>query len=58
MAQIKNNLAEGGQPIAFEQRKDEFRYMGAYDITIDELLGGYCKANKIKQVKQLIKGES
>ena len=32
MAQIKNNLAEEGQPIAFERRKDEFRYMGAYDI--------------------------
>lgn len=56
MAQIKNNLAEEGQPIAFERRKDEFRYMGAYDITIDELLGGYCKTNKIQQAKQLIKG--
>ena len=56
LAQIKSNLAEEGQPIAFERRKDEFRYMGAYDITIDELLGGYCKTNKIQQAKQLIKG--
>ena len=56
LAQIKNNLAEEGQPIAFERRKDEFRYMGAYDITVDELLGGYCKTNKIQQAKQLIKG--
>lgn len=56
MAQIKNNLGEEGQPIAFERRKDEFRYMGAYDITIDELLGVYCKTNKIRQAKQLIKG--
>lgn len=56
LAQIKSNLAEEGQPIAFERRKDEFRYMGAYDITIDELLCGYCKTNKIQQAKQLIKG--
>ena len=55
MAQIKNNLSKEGQPVAFERCKDEFRYMGAYDITVDELLGGYCKANKTQKAKQLIK---
>lgn len=56
VAQIKNNLAEEGKPVAFERRKDEFRYIGNYDITVDELLGGYSKSNKLQQAKQLIKG--
>lgn len=56
VAQIKNNLAEEGKPLAFERRKDEFRYIGNYDITVDELLGGYSKSNKLQQAKQLIKG--
>lgn len=55
MAQIKNNLSKEGQPIAFERCKDKFRYMGIYDITVDELLGGYCKANKTQKAKQFIK---
>lgn len=56
VAQIKNNLAEEGKPIAFERLKDKFNYMGTYDITVDELLGGYCKSNKLQQAKQYIKG--
>lgn len=56
VAQIKNNLAEEGKPIAFERLKDKFCYMGTYDITVDELLGGYCKSNKLQQAKQYIKG--
>lgn len=55
MAQIKNNLSKEGQPVAFERCKDEFRYMGAYDITVDELLGGYCKANKPRRQNSLSK---
>lgn len=47
MAQMHSNTA-------FEQRKDEFRYMRTYDITIDELLGG-CKTNKIEKLNELWK---
>ena len=34
----------------------DLNYPRYFDITIDELLGGYCKTNKIQQAKQLIKG--
>ena len=56
VAQIENNLAEEGSPIAFERCSDEFRWIGEYDITVDELLCGYCKANKLQQAKQYVKG--
>ncbi|MGL6200453.1 MAG: AAA family ATPase [Lachnospiraceae bacterium] len=56
VAQIKNNLAEEGKPVAFERCKDGFRWIGRYDITVDELLGGYSKSNKLQQAKQYIKG--
>ncbi|MHA9740122.1 AAA family ATPase [Robinsoniella peoriensis] len=56
VAQIKNNLAEEGKPVAFERYKDGFRWIGRYDITIDELLGGYSKSNKLQQAKQYIQG--
>jgi len=56
VAQIKNNLAEEGKPVAFERCNDGFRWMGRYDITVDELLGGYSKSNKLQQAKQYIKG--
>lgn len=55
VAQIKNNLSEEGKPVAFKRCEDEFRYMGIYDITVDELLGGYCKTNKGQKARQLIK---
>jgi len=56
VAQIKNNLAEEGKPVAFERCNDGFKWMGEYDITVDELLGGYSKTNKLQQAKQFIKG--
>jgi len=56
VAQIKNNLAEEGKPVAFERCNDGFRWIGRYDITVDELLGGYSKTNKLQQAKQYIKG--
>ena len=40
MAQIKNSLAEEGSPIAFEiNENSSVRWIGRYDITIDEILG-------------------
>lgn len=56
IAQIKNNLAEEGKPVAFERSSDKFKWIGRYDITVDELLGGYCKTNKQQQAKQFVKG--
>jgi len=41
MAQIKSSLAPEGSPIAFQLDKDNgFRWIGAYDIAIDDLLNG------------------
>jgi len=41
MAQIKNSLATEGSPIAFEiNESSAIRWIGAYDITADELLSG------------------
>jgi len=40
-AQGKNNLAPEGQAIAFELNPDcGFKWVGAYPVTVDELLGG------------------
>ena len=41
MAQIKNSLAGEGPPIAFEINENStVRWIGKYDITIDEILNG------------------
>jgi len=41
MAQIKNSLAPEGKPFAFEINEDSaVRWVGEYDITVDELLNG------------------
>jgi len=58
VAQIKNNLAAEGSPVAFELSEGKFNWIGNYDITVDELLGGYSKSNKIQQAKQLLKSLS
>lgn len=55
VAQIKNNLAEEGSPVAFELSNGKFIWIGDYEITVDELLGGYIKGNKQKQAEQLVK---
>lgn len=54
--QIKNNLAEFGHPKAFRLSEDGFDWIGDYDITADEVLGGIApKANKFEQAKQLLR---
>lgn len=56
VVQIKNNLAPFGHPKAFELEEGGFRWLGDYEITADELLGGLApKANKLEQAKQLLR---
>ena len=56
MIQIKNNLAAFGHPKAFELSEDGFHWLGDYEITADEVLGGIApKANKLEQAKRLLR---
>lgn len=55
VVQIKNNLAEFGHPKAFRLSDDGFDWIGDYEITVDEVLGGIApKANKLEQAKRLL----
>ena len=55
VVQIKNNLAAFGHSKAFELTEEGFHWLGDYEITADELLGGVTpKANKKERAKQLI----
>ncbi len=48
VVQIKNNLAAFGHPKAFALSEDGFGWLGDYDITVDEVLGGIApKASQI-----------
>ena len=56
VVQIKNNLAAFGQPKAFALSEDGFQWLGDYEITADEVLGGIApKANKMEQAKRLLR---
>lgn len=56
VVQIKNNLAGFGHPKAFELSEDGFLWLGDYEITADEVLGGIApKANKLEQAKRLLR---
>lgn len=56
VVQIKNNLAPFGHAKAFELSEDGFRWLGDYEITVDEILGGIApKANKFEQAKSLLR---
>ena len=56
LVQIKNNLAQFGHPKAFELMERGFKWMGDYEITADEVLGGIApKANKLEQAKQMLR---
>ena len=55
MVQIKNNLAPFGHPKAFELSEDGFEWIGDYEISVDDVLGGYApKESKLDQAKQLL----
>ena len=54
--QIKNNLAAFGHPKAFRLSENGFEWLGDYEITVDEVLGGIIpKMNKLEQAKKLLK---
>ncbi len=54
--QIKNNLAAFGHPKAFALSENGFGWLGDYEITADEVLGGIApKANKMEQAKRLLR---
>ena len=56
VVQIKNNLAGFGHPKAFQLSEDGFLWLGDYEITADEVLGGISpKANKLEQAKRLLR---
>ena len=56
MAQIKSSLAPEGEPIAFELNKETgFRFIGKYDISIDDLLNGVATTSKLEQAKKLLR---
>ena len=56
VVQIKNNLAQFGHPKAFELSENGFKWLGDYEITADEVLGGIApKANKLEKAKQLLR---
>ena len=56
MAQIKSSLAPEGEPIAFELSKETgFRFIGKYDISIDDLLNGVATTSKLEQAEKLLR---
>lgn len=56
VVQIKNNLAALGHPKAFALSEDGFQWLGDYEITVEEILGGIApKANKMEQAKQMLR---
>lgn len=55
MVQIKNNLAERGHGKSFVLSDGVFRWQGDYDITEDELAGGFVpKSTKQEEAKELL----
>jgi len=56
MVQIKNNLAAFGHSKAFELSESGFRWIGDYEITAEEVLGGIApKVNKQDRATDLLK---
>ena len=56
VVQIKNNLAAFGHAKAFELSESGFQWLGDYEITVDEVLGGTApKANKMEQAKKILR---
>ncbi len=56
VVQIKNNIAAFGHSKAFRLSEKGFEWLGDYEITADEVLGGIVpKMNKLEQAKQMLR---
>ena len=56
VVQIKNNLAACGHSKAFRVTETGFEWIGDYEITADEVLGGIApKVNKLEQAKKMLR---
>ena len=56
VVQIKNNLAAFGHSKAFRVTETGFEWIGDYEITADEVLGGIApKVNKMEQAKKMLR---
>lgn len=55
VCQIKNNLAQEGNTMAFSLGETGFRWIGRYDISDDELLKGFSDDNKKEKAENLLK---
>ena len=56
MAPTKSSLAPEGDPIAFELNKETgFRFIGKYDISVDDLLNGTSSVSKIEKAEKFLK---
>ncbi|WP_348983855.1 hypothetical protein [Fusibacter sp. A2] len=56
LAQIKSSLAPEGKKNAFKlDEKNGFKWIGEYDIELDELLGGSSTESVLKRAEKLIK---
>lgn len=56
MCHEKSSLAPEGEPIAFELNKETgFRWIGKYDISIDDLLCGISREKKSEMAENLLK---
>ena len=56
VVQIKNNLAAFGHSKAFRVTETGFEWIGDYEITADEVLGGIApKVNKLEQAKKMLR---
>jgi len=55
VAQIKNNLAVEGETMAFRLDENGFTWIGAYDISTDELLAGYSSGDKHKSAEDFLR---
>ena len=55
MAPTKSSLAPEGDPIAFELNKETgFRFIGKYDISVDDLLNGTSSVSKMEKAEKFL----
>ena len=55
VCQIKNNLAQEGNTMAFSLGEEGFHWIGKYDISAEELLSGFSNGNKKERAETFLK---